>query len=133
MIENGELPAWLAELRDQQLEQQPEEQEQEPSPLADEPDFLDDLQDQQEQAVDAVPPKPEEAEQDQVPRDVLDDLRDQIKLTEDDYYEEPGRFYQPILDLQPVQRMTLSILLFLNVVLCGCMALVMAGRVVLPF
>lgn len=37
-----------------------------------------------------------------------------------------------LLDLAPWQRFILSLLLFLNVALLGCMCLVMAGRVV-PF
>ncbi len=37
-----------------------------------------------------------------------------------------------LLDLAPWQRFVLSLLLFLNVTLLGCMCLVMAGRVV-PF
>ncbi|HET91095.1 MAG TPA: hypothetical protein ENN99_10215 [Chloroflexi bacterium] len=126
MIENGELPAWLTELRDQQVGQQ----HQEPRPPQDGADFIESLQAQVEEPVSREPAAPEQ----QVPKDVLDDLREQIKLTEDDYVEpESTAFYQPILNLPPAQRMVLSILLFLNAVLCGCMALVMAGRVVLPF
>ena len=64
----------------------------------------------------------------------LQDLRDQI-LQEDDGFEEVQRpsGTSILSTLEPWQRLVLSIMLFLDVALCGCMALVAAGRVRLPF
>ncbi len=67
---------------------------------------------------------------------MLDDLREQAIQADDVYeQEEKARFaqFQFLLDLKPQQRLVLAILLFFNAALCGCMALVMMGRVVPPF
>lgn len=67
---------------------------------------------------------------------MLDDLREQVIQADDVYKEEKkARFaqFQFLLELKPQQRLVLAILLFLDVALCGCMALVMMGRVVPPF
>jgi hypothetical protein len=81
----------------------------------------------------AQPAQPEPA----APADVLDDLREQMLQAEEDLEYEDDRtsfaFTQSIMELKPAQRLLLSILLFLNVALCGCMALIMVGRVELPF
>jgi hypothetical protein len=66
--------------------------------------------------------------------DNLDDLREQfIQAEEEIELEEQARANQPFLDLVPQQRFILALLLFFNVALCGCMALVMMGRVSSPF
>lgn len=65
---------------------------------------------------------------------MFQDLREQVVQPEDEFEgEEKAQFVQILLALEPKQRLVLAVLLFLNVALCGCMALVMAGRVVLPF
>ncbi|MFQ6100737.1 MAG: hypothetical protein ACE5OS_05830 [Anaerolineae bacterium] len=109
-----ELPDWLAEMRDQQLGQQPEK---EPGPreqIAE--DIVENLSGQAGQA------------------DVLEGLREQMIQTGEEigYGEERPPLARMFSGLQPWQRFVLSVLLFLNVALCGCMALVMAGRVGLP-
>jgi len=157
MVENGELPEWLTELRDQQLGRQlqgespfasgPQEQTDLPSWIedvqepADQPDWVEDArapvsraatrdsgQEVEEQAV-----EPEQARR----TDMLDDLREQMMLAEEEYEPEPkssfAQTFQTVLDLKPSQRLLLAVLLFLNVTVCGCMALIMAGRVTLPF
>ena len=119
----GELPDWLAEMRDQQLGQQLEE---EPGPreqgVGDMMGSLggqaDVFQDQAEQV------------------DVLEDLREQMmaQAAEGDVGDrEKLSLSRPFSGLQPWQRFVLAVLLFLDVALCGCMALVMVGRVGLPF
>jgi hypothetical protein len=67
---------------------------------------------------------------------MLDDLREQVIQADDAYEEEEkARFarFQFLLELKPQQRLVLAVLLFLDVALCGCMVLVMMGRVVPPF
>jgi hypothetical protein len=65
---------------------------------------------------------------------MVEDLREQMIQAEGELgYEEKPRLAQFFLDLQPWQRLVLAVLLFLDAALCGCMALVMAGRVMLPF
>ena len=67
----------------------------------------------------------------------MEELRDQIIQAEEEYdFEEEGekvRPSRPFLNLEPWQRFVLAILLFLSMALCGCMALVVSGRVMLPF
>ncbi len=132
----GDLPDWLAEMRDQQLGQQLED---EPGPteqavedimggLGEQADLGDVFQDQPDPAV--APP-------DQTSQgDVLEGLREQMvaQAAEVDLgHREKSPLTQPFSGLRPWQRFALVVLLFLDVALCGCMALVMAGRVGLPF
>jgi len=64
----------------------------------------------------------------------VEDLREQIiQAEEEPGVEEKGPLARSFLNMEPWQRLVLAVLLFLNVALCGCMALVMAGRVALPF
>jgi hypothetical protein len=64
----------------------------------------------------------------------VEDLREQIiQAEEEPGVEEEGALARSFLNMKPWQRLVLAVLLFLNVALCGCMALVMAGRVALPF
>ena len=168
MAENGQLPDWLIELRDQQIMEQeqglaPEVeslQEQvargafaeEPEPpvepaFAEEPavEFEEPLYQPEPEPELEPEPEPEPAE----PVDVLEDLREQMMLAEEEFEPKQRRsfsfpstssfsqsaqgFSQTLMALQPGQRLLLAVLLFLNVAICGCMGLVMAGRVTLPF
>ena len=157
MVENGELPEWLTELRDQQLGRQLQEESpfaSEPQEQADLPSWIDDPQEPADQpgwVEDTQAPvtqasardssqgmeeqvvEPEQARR----TDMLDDLREQMMLAEEEYEPEPktsfAQRFQTVLDLEPSQRLLLAVLLFLNVTVCGCMALIMAGRVTLPF
>ena len=67
---------------------------------------------------------------------MLDDLREQAMMQED--IEEPPRRARlaglagVLMGLAPWQRFVLSLFLFLDVALMGCMCLLMAGKVV-PF
>ncbi len=65
---------------------------------------------------------------------MVEELREQMIQAEEELADKenahPAQF---LLDLEPWQRLMLAVLLFLNVALCGCMALVMTGRVALPF
>jgi len=65
---------------------------------------------------------------------MVEELREQMIQVEDLELEEEDRaFSARILGLGPWQRLILAILLFLDVALCGLMALVMMGRIVPPF
>lgn len=65
---------------------------------------------------------------------MVEDLREQmIQDEEAEFEEEDEGFAQAFLGLQPRQRLILAILLFFDVALCGCMGLVMIGRVLPTF
>ncbi len=156
--ENEQLPDWLVELRDQQIQQQ----SQEPSPLItpepsgemDRASLMGDLRSQMGQAEEQMAqdrmrgaqaesamapmeepvaePEPEPEE----PADMLDSLRSQMimEAEEEEEFEQTQKqpSLQPLLSLKPPQRLLLAALLFLNVAVCGCMILIMAGRVEIP-
>lgn len=145
IVENEQLPSWLIELRDQQIQEQAEQEaqpfveEQAPSKQVDRPSLEADLRAQMAQAEQrmaqaAAELPPEEPEE---PADMLGDLREQMILAaeEEEFEEEVKRkssLTHGIASLAPAQRLILAILLFLNVAVCGCMGLVMLGRVSLP-
>lgn len=65
---------------------------------------------------------------------MVEDLREQVIQDEEpDLDERDQGFAQVLFGLQPWQRLTLALLLFFDVALCGCMGLVMMGRVLPPF
>jgi hypothetical protein len=65
---------------------------------------------------------------------MVEDLREQmIQDEEAEFEEEDEGLAQVFLGLQPWQRLTLALLLFFDVALCGCMGLVMIGRVLPTF
>lgn len=63
---------------------------------------------------------------------MVEDLREQIAQEEELEPEEESR-ERGFLNLQPWQRLILAVLLFFDVALCGCMGLVMIGRILPPF
>jgi hypothetical protein len=65
---------------------------------------------------------------------MVEDLREQMIQDEEAGFEEEDEgVAQAFLGLQPRQRLILAVLLFLDVALCGCMGLVMIGRVLPTF
>jgi hypothetical protein len=65
---------------------------------------------------------------------MVEELREQMIHDEElELEEESSGMPQVLLGLEPRQRLILALLLFLDVALCGCMALVMMGRVMPPF
>jgi hypothetical protein len=65
---------------------------------------------------------------------MVEDLREQMIQDEEAGFEEEDEgAAQVLLGLQPRQRLILAVLLFLDVALCGCMGLVMIGRVLPAF
>lgn len=146
IVENEQLPAWLVELRDQQIQEQSEP---EPPPLVvEEPpvrtaptSVAEDMrlqmlreQEERERAEAEALLMEEEQGEATSSADLLDDLREQMILEEDMFEaEQKTSSVQAITSLQPAQRLLLAVLLFMNVAVCGCMILIMAGRVELPF
>ena len=63
---------------------------------------------------------------------MVEDLREQM-IQEEELELEEQEAPREFLNLQPWQRLVLVVLLLLNVTLCGCMGLVMMGRVLPPF
>ena len=105
--EDQQMPAWLAGLREQQQREQPQKEQ---------PRAVEDLQVPLDQA------------------DMVEGLREQMIQAEGTLeHEEKPPLTRLFSNLKPGQRLILAVLLFLDVALCGCMALVMAGRVGLPF
>jgi hypothetical protein len=65
---------------------------------------------------------------------MVEELREQIIQDEQFELEEESKgLPHMLLGLEPRQRLVLALLLFFDVALCGCMALVMMGRVMPPF
>jgi hypothetical protein len=65
---------------------------------------------------------------------MVEELREQMIQEEALELEEARRrSAQPLFGLEPRQRLILALLLFFDVALCGCMALVMMGRIMPPF
>lgn len=63
---------------------------------------------------------------------MVEDLREQM-IQEEELELEEQEAPREFLNLHPWQRLVLAVLLLLNVALCGCMGLVMMGRVLPPF
>ncbi len=122
-----ELPDWLAEMRDQQIGEQVEQVEQEPAQKREAIESLAKGLEKQ----DALPSDPQEEAGE---GNVLEDLREQMVQAEEEFEDEDeSPLARAFSGLEPWQRLLLAALFFLDVALCGCMALVMAGRVMLPF
>ena len=75
----------------------------------------------------------EDSGQQMAQADMVEDLRERMIQDEEELdVGEKAPLTRLFLNLEPWQRLLLAVLLFLNVALCGCMALVMAGRVMFP-
>ena len=129
MAQDGQEPAWLTTLREQKQRQQPPAPQGQGLPgqgLQDQglPSWESQLG--QEDVVEG-PAEPAG------PADVMEDLREHMIQAETLDLDERSPLVRVFLNLEPWQRLILAVFLFLDVALCGCMALVMAGRVALPF
>ena len=139
MAQDGQEPAWLTTLREQQQRRQPPAPQGQglpsqglPSqglpgqglPGQDLPSWGSQID--QEDVVEG-PAEPAG------PADVMEDLREHMIQAETLDLDERSPLARVFLNLEPWQRLILAVFLFLDVALCGCMALVMAGRVGLPF
>jgi hypothetical protein len=62
---------------------------------------------------------------------MVEDLREEM-LREEELEAEEEEEGGGLLDLEPWQRLVLALLLLFDVALCGCMGLVMMGRVLPP-
>jgi hypothetical protein len=98
----GPLPDWLADLRKQQVGTQPESQ--------------------------AAPPSlPEPPQGPALRPDLLGDLREQIDVSEEE--GGPRKSAGGLASLKPQQRFILSLLLFFEAAICGCLLLLLTERV----
>jgi hypothetical protein len=118
-------------MRDQQFEDVPNEE------LTEEPT----VEPPQLQIDDAGFPETPESPEPQF--DMVGDLREQIGEPEEDldYRERPQivqllmeqEFVRFLVRLQPWQRFVLAFALFMDIALCGCMALLITQKIWLPF
>jgi hypothetical protein len=134
MAQDGQEPAWLTSLREQQQRQQPPAPQGQGLPSQGPPSQGLPGQDlpswgSQIGQEDVVEGPAEPAG----PADVMEDLREHMIQAETLDLDERSPLARVFLNLEPWQRLVLAVFLFLDVALCGCMALVMAGRVALPF
>ena len=119
MAEEQQLPDWLAELKDQQPAQQPQEEE----PLLEEGPKEEIVGRLIESMQDPMPPP-----------NMVGDLREQMILPEDDFdYEERPSSAGLLPGMKPWQGFVLALLLFVDVAVLGCLALLVTGRVMFPF
>ncbi len=125
-MEEGQLPDWLASLREQQLSGKLPEAEQ-PTP-----DWLADLRGQrpepETEAESSAPSVTEPTSGPAIRPDLLGDLRQQFALSSEE--EARPRRQTGRLGLKPYQRFVLAFLLFFEVAICGCLLLVLTERVV---
>jgi len=92
-----------------------------------EPAWIADLGEQQQGMVESPQEQAAQA-------DMVEGLREQmIQAEEASGAEGQAPLARVFLNLAPWQRLLLAVLIFLDVALCGCMALLMTGRVVFPF
>jgi len=109
MAENENLPDWLRQLRDQQMGPAPS---QPAEPLA-------------EPAGEGAPVTPAGGGANE-----FDALRERASA-EPVVEEEPPRVIPIISDLSPFQRFVLALMVFLNVSVLGCLALMVLGKITL--
>jgi hypothetical protein len=110
MAEDQSLPDWLADIE----EQPPEGGSPEETPRSVVERWVEDLGDEAAQP------------------DVVEDLREYI-VPEEELYETESSRAGVFPGMKPWQGLVLAVLLFLDVLVCGCMALLMLGRIRLPF
>lgn len=133
--EQEQLPDWLLSMRGQSLEEQPAQRpEMELPPLESPP-----LQEEggappAESLFESLAEEPEAAREqvEQPESDMVDLLRDMVQPEEgyDEYvHREESKVSGVIPGMKPWQSLVLAVLFFLDVAVCGCMALAMLGRI----
>jgi hypothetical protein len=108
MAENENLPDWLKQLRDQQMGPAPSQPDE---PVA-------------EPVGEGAPVTPAGGANE---FDVLRERASAEPMVE----EEPPRVIPIISDLSPFQRFVLALMVFLNVSMLGCLALMVLGKITL--
>jgi hypothetical protein len=135
--EQEQLPDWLLSMRGESLDEPPTQQPEVELPPLESPSL------QEERAVSsdgpfftplAEEPEAEAApEQDEQPEsDMVDLLRDMVQPEDgyDEYaYGEESTLSGVLPGMKPWQSLVLAVLFFLDVAVCGCMALTMLGRI----
>jgi hypothetical protein len=124
MAEDQSLPDWLVDIEEPPPEGEPLEEV--PQPVVDRW-----VEDSGDEAAQPEAAQPEVVQPEVVQPDVVGDLREYIAPEEPDYAKPTRTGVFP--GMKPWQGLVLALLLFADVLVCGCMALVMLGRVKLPF
>jgi hypothetical protein len=136
--EQEQLPDWLLSMRGEALDETPAQQPEVELPPLESPSL------QEERTVSSEEPffkpmaeepqaeaAPEQVEQPEA-EDMVDLLRDMVQPEEgyDEYgYREESTVSGVIPGMKPWQSLVLAVLFFLDVAVCGCMALAMLGRI----
>lgn len=134
--EQEQLPDWLLSMRGETLDEQPAQQPDVELPPLESPPL------QSEEAAPSVESLfeslgedmavSEKQDEEPEPEDMVDLLRDMVQPEEgyDEYgYKEEPTVSGVIPGMKPWQSLVLAVLFFLDVAVCGCMALTMLERV----
>jgi hypothetical protein len=133
--EEEQLPDWLLSMRGESLDDQSMRQPDiELPPLESPPLRAEEAASSARSPFEPLPQEPEVAEeQNDVPEaDMVDLLRDMVQPEEgfDEFgYAEESAVGGVIPGMKPWQSLVLAVLFFLDVAVCGCMALAMLGRI----
>jgi hypothetical protein len=134
--EQEQLPDWLLSMRGESLEQpaQARQPDIELPPLESPPLQEEGAGSSIESLFDSSAEEPEVVQEqvEQPESDMVDLLRDMVQPDEgfDEYgYGEKSNVSGVIPGMKPWQSLVLAVLFFLDVAVCGCMALTMLGRV----
>jgi hypothetical protein len=133
--EQEQLPDWLLSMRGQSLDESPARQPEVELPPLESPSLQEEGAASSDAAFFKSLAEEPEAAQEQVERpesDMVGLLRDMVQPEEgfDDYsYKKESTVSGVIPGMKPWQSLVLAVLFFLDVAVCGCMALAMLGRI----
>jgi hypothetical protein len=122
MADEGQLPDWLAEMREEPLEAD--------TPAEPPAEGLEDVPEPFTMEAEEEPGAAEDLQSLFEPPDMVDDLREQVTQS---YQDEEAATRAPVAGvfpgMKPWQGLVLAVLFFLDVAVCGAMILAMAGRI----
>jgi hypothetical protein len=133
--EQEQLPDWLLSMRGQALDEPLTQQPETELPPLESPPLQEERGTPSDDAFFKSLAEESETTQEQVeqpPSDMVDLLRDMVQPEEgfDDYgYRKESEVSGVIPGMKPWQSLVLAVLFFLDVTVCGCMALAMLGRI----
>ena len=127
--EQEQLPDWLLSMRGQSLEEPPIQQSSVP-PFPEMPSQEEEAAPPAESLFESLEEEPELVQQaDESDSDMVDLLRDMVPDEEMNYSYGEEKVSGVIPGMKPWQSLVLAGLFFLDVAVCGCMALAMLGRI----